>query len=65
MKGLFPRGRAPTLLPELRFPKGWIPLRLAQTDNKHYINHCGLAKCVKFQILLLCDLENIWTIFGA
>jgi hypothetical protein len=65
MKGLFPGGRAPALLLELQFPKDRIPLRLAQTGNKRYINHCGLAKCVKFQILLLCDLENIWTIFGA
>jgi hypothetical protein len=48
MKDLFPRGRAPTLLLELHFPKGQIPLRLAKTGNKHYINHCGLVKCVKF-----------------
>jgi hypothetical protein len=65
MKGLFPRGQAPTLLLELQFLEDRIPLRLTQTGNKHYINHCGLAKCVKFQILLLCDLKNIWTIFGA
>jgi hypothetical protein len=48
MKGLFPRGRAPALLPELRFLEDRIPLRLAKTGNEHYINHGGLEKCAKF-----------------
>jgi hypothetical protein len=31
---LFSGGRAPTLLPELRFSEGQTPLRLAKTGNK-------------------------------
>jgi hypothetical protein len=48
MKCLFPIGRAPALLPELRFPEDRIPLRLAKTSNEHYINHGGLVKYAKF-----------------
>jgi hypothetical protein len=48
MKGLFPRGRAPALLPELRIPEDRIPLRLVKIGNEHYINHGGLMKCAKF-----------------
>jgi hypothetical protein len=47
MKDLFSGGRAPALLPELRFPEGRIPLRLAKIGNKQYIKHCWLIKCVK------------------
>jgi hypothetical protein len=65
MKDLTPGGRDPALLPELRFSEGRIPLRLANTRNKQYIKHCWLIKCVKLYVLLICDLENIWTIFGA
>jgi hypothetical protein len=46
MKDLFPGGRDPALLPELRFPEGRIPLRLAKTGNKQYIKHYWLIKCV-------------------
>jgi hypothetical protein len=48
MKGLFLRGRVPTLLPELQFLEDRIPLPLAKIGNEQYINHGGLVGCDKF-----------------
>jgi hypothetical protein len=53
MKALIPGGRAPALLPELRFPEGRIPLCLAKTGNKQYIKHCLLIKCVMFLSIII------------
>jgi hypothetical protein len=53
MKALIPGGRAPALLPELCFPEGWTPFRLARIGNKQYIKHCLLKKCVKFLIIII------------
>jgi hypothetical protein len=53
MKALIPGCRAPALLPELRFPEGWTPLRLAKTGNKQYIKQCLLIKCVKFLSIII------------
>jgi hypothetical protein len=50
MKVLFPRGRAPALLPELRVSEGWTSLRLAKTGNKHYMKHCLLS--------IVCQVPN-------
>jgi hypothetical protein len=38
---LFPGGQAPALLPELCFPEGQTPLRLAKTGNNNTSNIVG------------------------
>jgi hypothetical protein len=59
-------GRAPALLPRLQVPDRRSPLLLVKQAINNTSNS-GLSSgvCQIPNIIILCDLESVWIIFGT